>query len=509
VYTPLYAGVFWDVQNPILEDIERIEIIRGPGASLWGANAMNGVINVVSKSSVDTQGALVSAGAGSFLQDRFAARYGGKAGEHLYYRVYGQHFDRDNTFIGSRDAPDNWRMSHGGFRADWLPAEPTIVTLQGDFYGGFGEGSVGDTTMDGQNVLGRWTRQLGGGSELQAQFYFDRTWRDIENSFSEDLKTYDLDLQHRIPAGARHWIVWGAGYRYMQDHVSNGGLLAFVPEDRDLHLVSGFAQDEIEVIPNRVRFTMGAKLEHHTYSGFDVQPSARVTWTPSKRHTLWGAVSRAIRAPSRIDTDFHTPPPPVPPGSPALEGGPDFESETVIAYEMGYRIRPVDSLQFSVAGYVNSYRDLRSLDQVGPDRYVLENHFAGEVWGVEVSGAWQATDWWRLQAGYTHIHKTLWVDGGVNVNPSIREGNDPENMFSFRSKMDLRHNLHLDFVGRYVDSLESPEIPAYFALDLRIGWQVSNLELAIIAQNVLDDQHPEFGENEIPRSIFGKATWRF
>jgi len=508
IYTPLYAGVFWDVQNVLLEDIDRIEVVSGPGGSLWGANAVNGIINIRTKSAKDTQGAYVSAAGGSFLQDFGAIRYGG-GGSNFFFRVYGQRFDHNNAvFANGLDLTNGWDMTQGGFRTDWLPSDENTLTVQGDVYSGSEEGPLLGTTVDGQNVLARWNRVFSPESDLQAQIYFDRTWRRIPNSISEDLKTYDFDFQHRFPLGSRQSILWGGGYRLMQDEVNNHPTVAFLPPNRNLQLFSGFAQDEITVVPERLKLVLGTKVEHNDFSGFEIQPGIRLAWTPHERHTVWAAVSRAVRSPSRVDADL------VAPASPPfiIARGTNFNSEKLLAYEAGYRVQWHKRMSVSLAAYYNFYSDLRTLDQAGPTTSVLANHSKGETWGVEVSANYQATDWWRLRGGYNFLHKRLWLTS-PNASPSVREGNDPENQFSLQSIMDLPAGFQFDLTGRYVDTLPSPNVQSYVTFDARLAWRCKNLELAIVGQNLWDPQRAEFGprssRQEIPRSIYGKVTWRF
>jgi len=531
VYTPLYAGVFWDVQNVMLEDVDRIEVVSGPGGTLWGANAVNGVINVISKSAKDTQGGLVSGGGGSFLQDFGAVRYGDQIGSNLFVRVYGQRFDHQPAVLPNGvESTNGWDMTRGGFRADWYPSAANTLTLQGDFYAGTFEQLarvpftltpvVGETKVDGQNLLGRWTRTFSDESDLTVQVYFDRTWRDIPNSstlaafpnaIAEDLKTYDLDFQHRFPWGTRQSIVWGAGYRLMQDELNNSPSLAFLPARRNLQLFSGFIQDEITIVPERVQLTLGTKIEHNDYSGVEVQPNARIAWTLDHRQTVWAAVSRAVRSPSRIDADLSAlTPPGTPPGT--LIGNPNFDAETLIAYELGYRVRPVDSLTLSLATFYNDYDKLRSVNGAFPAQ-VIANDFEGETYGVELSGNWRATGWWRFRGGYTYLQKDLRATSPT-ANPSVREGNDPENQFLVQSIVDLPAHFQFDVVGRYVDTLANPNVPSYFTCDVRVAWRYKDsLEISLVGQNLWDNQHPEFGaaaaRQEIPRSIYGKVTWRF
>ena len=511
VYTPLDAGVFWDVQNVLLDNIDRIEVVSGPGGTLWGANAVNGVINIVTKSARDTQGLMVQGGGGSFLQDFGAVQYGGSNGTNLFYRVYGQRFDRNSALLPSgKDARDSWDMSQGGLRMDWYPTEDNTVTVQGDSYAGSELNTpTGTTFVDGQNLLGRWTHTISDTSDLSAQAYFDRTWRDISQSAADELKTYDLDFQFRFGWGSRQSITVGAGYRLMQDEVRNAPALAFFPPNRNMQLFSGFVQDQIALVPDNLQLTLGTKLEHNDFSGFDAQPSARLAWMPTERHTLWAAISRAVRSPSRVDTDVDVPgtPPPV------LVGNRNFSSETVLTYEAGYRVRPFERATLSLATFYNDYNNLRSINPISPTTFIVGNGFDGQTWGAELSGTYQAADWWRLRAGYTYFHKELWPNGPL-ADPSIREGNDPANQVMVQSIMNLPAHFQFDTVGRFVDSLRNPKVPRYVTFDVRVAWWwKDNLEISVIGQNLWDNQHPEFGDaatrEEIPRSIFGKIAWWF
>lgn len=514
VYTPLFAGVFWDVQDTFLPDIERIEVVSGPGATLWGANAVNGVINIVTKSARETQGIVAEAGGGSLLRDFAGARYGGQIGENLFFRLYGKYFDRENTVLPSgRDATNDWYMGQGGFRLDWLPTNGNALTVQGDAYGGsFEQPAPGDTTVDGQNLIARWTRTFSEESDLMVQAYFDRTRRRSPNVFTEELNTYDVDFQHRFPLGHRQSLMWGLGYRLMEDEVGNSAALAFRPAQRNLQLFSGFLQDEITLVEGKLFLTLGSKFEHNDYSEFEVQPSVRLAWRLDSRQTLWAAVSRAVRSPSRIDRDFYLPG--VAPHT--IAGGSSFDSEKLIAYELGYRVRPAERLSLSLATFFNDYDDIRSLEPFGgTNTFVIANQNRAEAWGVELSGNYEVVDWWRLRGGYTYLHKTVSVTGGgQDLNRGRAEGNDPHHQFVVQSAMDLPWNLEFDCVARYTDTLPEPRVPSYFTVDARLAWYPKpNIELAIVGQNLWDKQHPEFGASatrqEVPRSVYGKLTWRF
>ena len=510
VYTPLFAGVFWDVQDTMLDDIDRIEVVSGPGATLWGANAVNGVINILTKSARDTQGMLVTGGGGSQLNGFAAARYGGKLADDVYFRVYGKGFDRDNTLNPSGSEGTNaWFMGQGGFRVDWMPPSGDVLTFQGDGYGGsFDQTTPANGSVDGQNMLGRYTHLLGDNSDFSIQTYWDRTRREIPGTFTETLNTYDIDFQHRFPIGDRQVFIWGAGYRLMADQTGSGTNIAFVPNDRNMQLFSAFVQDEISLIPDRLKATLGTKLEHNDFSDFEFSPSARLAWTPSDRQTIWGAISRPVRSPSRIDTDVRVPAePPF-----ALIGNPDFDSEKLVAYELGYRIRPYDSISVSLAGFYNDYSEIRSITT---NDFLISNKDHADEWGLEISANYQPTSFWRLRGGYTYLNKRVRVEpGSSDLSQGRAEGNDPENQFLIQSMLDLPFNLELDAVLRYVDALPSPAVPAYVSADLRLAWHATaNLEFSIVGQNIFDNQHPEFGaaatRQEIPRSVYGKVTWRF
>ena len=512
VYTPLFAGVFWDVQDVMLDDLERIEVISGPGASLWGANAVNGVVNIVTKSAAETQGTLVTAGGGSLLQDFAAVRYGGQINSNVYYRVYGKYFDRNPTVTpDGRDGTNDWRMGQGGFRVDWLPNNDDIITVQGDGYAGNIRQPNGDLPVNGQNLLGRWSHAISGESDLNLQMFWDRTFRGVPSSIKEVLDTEDIDFQHRFPIGERNSIVWGANYRLMIDRVQNGAAAALIPNDRNMQLIGSFLQDSLTIVPDRFSVTLGTKLEHNDFSGFEIQPSGRMAWTPGDRHTLWAAVSRAVRSPSRIDVDLFTP------GSPpyVIAGGSDFDSEKLIAYELGYRVRPVDPVTFSIAGFFDDYDQIRSLEPIGTNTYVFRNSNRAQIYGLELSLTYEVTDWWRLRGGYTYQHKDLFIKpGGSDLNRGRAEGNDPAHYFVGQSILNLPHDVQFDVTLRYTSELPSPNVPGYFTADVHLGWRpCKHLDLSIVGQNLFDDQHPEFGaaatRQEIPRSVYGKVTWNF
>lgn len=510
IYTPLFGGVFWDAQNVFLEDLDRVEVVSGPGGSLWGANAVNGVINIISKNTRATQGWVASVAAGSFLQDYAGLRYGGRVDSFLHFRVYGQRFDQRNTtsVVDGSDARDDWGLTQGGFRIDYARTDKNAFTLQGDLYAG--RADTGNTVINGQNVLGRWSHSFSETSDLSLQMYFDRTWRDLPDAFFRDvLTTYDIDFQHGFAIGVNNAILWGAGYRVMEDAVRNSPTLVFNPATRILHLFSSFVQDRIMLVDEELFLTVGTKFLHNDYTGFEVQPSARLTCTPNEKHTIWTAVSRAVRMPTRFETDESTP------FITTRDGV--FKSEKVVAYEAGYRIHPVERASFSLAVFYNRYDDLRSINDndMPPPPLLFANDQRAVTWGVEWSGNFLVTAWWRLRGGYTFLNKRISAKSpSVRSTSVLFEGIDPDNQAFLQSILDIGKNLQFDFTGRYVDALpelgvSTPAIPAYATFDARLAWIFSKFELSIVGQNLTKGKHSEFGTREIPRSIYVKGTLRF
>ena len=332
VYTPMYAGVFWDVQNVLLEDVDRIEVISGPGGTLWGANAVNGVINVITKNAADTKGLFVEAAAGSSLPWSGSLRYGGQFGEHLSYRLYGMGFKMGNTLLlNDTSANDQWTMAQGGFRIDWRPSANSTVTIQSNIYDGRPKpdsGSKPPVIARGDNLLARWNYKPSDKFDFQLQVYYDHRWRDFNNGLTENLKTYDIEWQNRYKAGENHELTYGLNFRWMDHHVNNLEFFAFRPADKLLHVYSLFLQDKIMLLKKRLYFTIGSKMEHNVYTGFEYQPGIRLAWTPAAGQTVWGAVSRAVRTPSRIDREFYFN---VNANFPVFTGG-NFISEEALAY---------------------------------------------------------------------------------------------------------------------------------------------------------------------------------
>lgn len=514
VYTPLYAGVFWDVQNPPLIDIDRIEVISGPGGALWGANAVNGVINIITRKAGETQGLAAEAAAGTEWLADGMARYGGSLSRAFKGRVYAEGFKRGSTFRGdSIDAHDEWHMYQGGFRIDGTPSSRTDLTVQSDlYYGRPNPDGATPVTAAGGNLLTRWSHQLSGRSDFQLQVYYDRSYRDFNNGFTEDLKTYDFDWQHRFELGSRQEIIWGLNVRLMDHRTDNLELFAFLPESKLLHLYSGFVQDEITLARDRLRLTLGVKPEHNDYTGWEVQPSGRLAWTPDSRQTIWAAVSRAVRTPARIDRDFTLS---IAPGVPFIIGG-NLQSEEMVAWELGWRLQAGRLASLSVSTFYNDYDDIRSAEPGPPPLGIpvtFANGVAGHSEGVEIASTLQPTSTWRLRAGYTFLSRELHrKPGSADLNNATAESDDPKHQFLVESNLDLGRHVAWDAVLRYVDALPSPFVPSYFGLDLRLAVRLApRLELSVAGQNLLQHRHREFipsaATASIERGAYVKVTW--
>jgi iron complex outermembrane recepter protein len=506
VYSPLFSGVFWESQDVMLEDVERIEVISGPGTTLWGANAVNGVINVITRSARDTQGALATAGAGT-IESGGGARYGAQLGHNAFVRFYGKYLDQDNTERTNgtpvRDAANHWQT---GFRADWGGTTQQF-TLQGDAYSGNVDQVPGQREFSGANLLARWNRQLEGGSMLNVQAYLDHTERDHPGTFEEELDTIDLEVRHQFRAFSRHLIDWGGGYRRARDRVDTGTVFAFRPDDRNLDWSNVFVQDQIALTAN-LDLIAGVKLEHNDYTGTEVLPNLRLAWRAAPRHFLWAAASRAVRAPSRVDRDF------VQPANPPflIAGGPDFESEVAHVYEIGYRAQPLAALSFSVTAFWNEFDRLRSTE-FRPGGFRFENRIEGDSVGLESWASWRVTGNWRLTGGVVVLEQDLQRTASSNdPRGAAGLGNDPEYWWHVRSLLDLTPQLQLDVAVRYVDDLPDPRVPSYTAVDARLGWRpVKPLELSITFQNLFDPDHVEWGvpnnRVEFGRAVFFRILW--
>jgi iron complex outermembrane recepter protein len=539
IYTPLFSGVQWDVQNYIMEDIERIEVICGPGATQWGSNAVNGVINITTKSARDTQGLYLAAGGGTEEQAAVSARYGGELGSTGHFRVSGQYFDRDASQLASPASPDDWHMAHTGFRADFAAGPRDAVTMQGDWYRGR-IGLVGPavtiigrpgplpplrTSVSGGNLLARWQRSFAAGSNIQLRAYYDRTHRN-DPSFSDELDTIDLDFQHHL-ALASQQLTWGLGYRHTSNTNIGKGVFAVDPPRARDQLFSGFVQDQI-AFGESLRLTLGTKLEHNDFSGFEYQPGIRLGLGLPHAQNLWMAVSRAVRVPTRLERDvsIEVTPPGADPAA-FLLGNRDFDAERLLAWELGYRWQHSARLALDVATFFNQYKGLASLELGEPftdaaNRTVYpisnENLTDGRALGAEALVELLPVENWRLIVSYSYLDLNIDPRGQDNNRGQFADGATPRHQFGLRSAIDLgpvridAFLRHLTDIRREPQIVTGEGIAGYTELDLRVSGDWRQLELALKLRNLLHEDHLEFGapthRGGIERSAFASVTWR-
>jgi iron complex outermembrane receptor protein len=547
VYSPAFSGVFWEQVDMPVENIDRIEVIRGPGSTVWGANAVNGVISIFTKSSKDTKGGLVSVTAGSQTHALGLAEYGGSVGKSGSYRAFGQAFAVGNSALpDGSTANDNWTRTHAGFRSDWDLSQRDSLMVQGDLFANEQNqtrrnniiptpfDSIFNQSMDatGGDVLARWNHTLAGGSQTSLQTYYD-TYRRTDFGVPEALKTFDLDFQDHITEGNRHDIVWGLGYRSSNSTIPPGFSVGFTPPSQTNNLFSAFIQDEIRA-SDSLSFTIGAKLEHNAYTGLETEPSLRFVWNvPGSRHTIWAAASKAIRQPSRGDTaitnDLQTIP--IAPGVVQVlrvYGNPQIKDEELRDYELGYRSEFIKRLSLDLATFLSFYHHLETVEPQqlvvipgSPLRFEIpllyDNKAHAVDYGGEVSLNWNATSRWRISPGYSYLHATVRQDPSSHGLASSAIATDfPQNMLEVRSLVNLSRNTEFDQSLYYTARLPGATLPGHARLDLRLAHQIGeSMEISAVGQNLLRPRSTEYGDSigligtQSLRSVYGKITWRF
>ncbi len=556
VYNTLEAGTYWEVQDTVLEDIDRIEVIRGPGGTVWGPNAVNGVINIITKNSKDTQGFLVSVATGSLKRGYASVRYGGSNNSGLSYRIYAKGFERGAEFHPDNQNYDSWRAAQAGFRLDWVKNARDTFTLQGD---GYDEGAgetvtltnytppysqtvTGTERLSGGNILGRWTREFHEGDDLQLQVYYDRTDR-YEPNFGDRRNTFDVDFLRRSYLGSRNHVTWGLGARFSEgDELAYSSGLFFDPSMRTDDLFSAFVQDNISIIPDRLTFEAGTKILHTDFTGVELEPSGRLLWTPTETETFWAAVTHAVRTPSDVERDFFLSGfigmAPNPQGGAPLplfarfNANRNFQSEKLNGYELGFRRVVRKSLYLDVAGLFNQYYDLFSEDILGspfvetsfenisaPAHLLLPAEFGngleGSTIGGEIAPEWKPTSFWTLKGSYAFLHMVIKKEpGSLDVGSAAQvAGSSPQHQVVAQSQMDLPKHFTFDLTYRYVSPLSGLGVAAYSTGDARLAWNLArHFEFSVVGSNLMQPHHIEFPSDPGPsvgirRSVYGKLVW--
>jgi iron complex outermembrane recepter protein len=506
VYSPLFSGVFWEAQDVLLEDVDRIEVISGPGGTSWGTNAVNGVINIITRTAAETKGVLAAGGGGDRSRGG-EARVGWGSGP--YFRVHGKYGEQDHSQLSNgspvRDASRRWGA---GGRMRWT-RNTTTLFLDGGGYENRIDQVPSHRWVSGYHLLGSVVRQLARGPSLRLQAYYDHTRRDQPGAVQDFLDTYDVELQSEFNAG-RHSMTLGAGYRYQPDDVENlTPALAFIPADRDLRHADVFAEDQV-ALGHRVRLNGGLRLEHNVYTGWEYLPTVRLSWRPKTSHFLWVAGSRAVRAPSRVDREFFIPAQ----GPPFfLAGGPVFRSEILHAVELGYRGQPLPSLSYSVAGYVSFYDRLRSLEPT-PIGSQFENGLRGRLHGIEGWVTDRVMSWCHLSAGGGAQRTEIDLKpGSQDVGGRASLGIDPDHWWTLRSSFDAGRFVEFDAMLRHVGALPMSNVPRYTSVDGRVGWRpVGPVELSVSGTDLFGPRHAEWGASPnratFGRSAYAKMQWR-
>lgn len=546
VYTPLFGGANWDTFDVPLEDIERIEVIRGPGGTIWGANAVNGVINVITKKTEETLGGLLSAGGGTAAEEFGTVQYGGKIQQDTSYRIFTKYINDDHfPDLNGQNGEDGWHLVHGGFREDTRITAKDSLTTEGDLYAGNEGATIVHSILNppenavverlaelsGGNVLGKWSHVFSSRADMNLQFYFDRYTRSGPEA-RETRNTYDIEFQNHLVWGNRQDVIWGLGYRHSADKTVGTLDETFVPANWDGDLFSAFVQDQITIRPDRIFLTMGTKVENSYFTGFDLQPSIRVAWNPNKRHTFWAALSRAARTPARRDEGLQSALAALPgPMEVLLEGNPNFKAEHVIAYELGYRAQANPRLSLGATAFINTYTDLESIEPLPPFTnsnfnppvlmvpMQLSNKMHGTTAGLEVYGNWKVNRVWTLSPGYSFLHMDLGLDPASldTVSVADGEGSNPGNQAQLRSHVELTRGLSWDANAYFVGRLTAQAVPSYTRIDSQLAWKISErVTLSAVGQNLLQDHHLEFDDflqvvnsSLIKRSAYAKLTWRF
>ncbi|HET9576463.1 MAG TPA: TonB-dependent receptor [Usitatibacter sp.] len=496
IYTPLFSGVFWDAQQLVIEDIERIEVISGPAATLWGTNGVNGVINITTRSARQTTGTLASAFGGN-LERGLVARQGGTLAGDGSYRIFAKYRETDERRLeNGAPAHDSSHRATAGLRADWESPAHT-ATVEAQVYRADVDNIGGDRDLSGGHLLARWSQPAGRDASIRLQAYYDRTERTHAGSFEEKLDILDLEVQHDWQLRPTYRVVSGAGYRLARDDIMNTPVIGFDPAHRSLWWASAFVQGEWSATP-QLQLTAGLRGERNPYTGLEWLPNLRFAWRTAHDHLVWGALSRAIRAPSRIDREAFTP---------ALRTNDTFDSEVADVAEIGYRAQLSPSVNVSLTAFHQRYPNLRSAEPTADGNVVFANGFEGRSSGVEGWGTWRLMPWWRLTGGFTVMTETIRLRSGfTDVGGVTVISNDPRHTAQLRSSWDIGRAWEADLAVRRVGHVPNFDIPATTVVDSRIAWRITpRVDASLVVQNLLDRDDVEFGAGPDARVAFRRS----
>lgn len=542
IYNPVFGGVLWEAHHLMLEDIERIEVIRGPGGALWGANAVNGVINIITKHARESQGNLLSTLYGNEEQGTLSARHGGRIGDEGFYRVYAKGFKHDQSYkpnmpLGnSTDTYDEWDGFRGGFRMDWKDQ----LTLQGDAYrtnthqlrtnyslvAPFSHVEQQQLVYEGANLLARWVEQRSDGSRLRLQTYLDWTKRDEPFNFVDERIRFDMEAQVDFAPSARQEIIAGIGLRHVDEDKQGTSNVHFSPAKDRRNLYSVFIQDKLTLVPQSWYLTLGTKVEHNEFSGVEVQPNLRLQWLVNQQQSFWAAISRAVRTPTPIETELTSTIATAEAIRVAFVPNGEYESEELTAYELGYRHQLTPAVSVDTTIFYNDYERLSTfslhdpeliINTIDPPHFLVPvtftNNMGGHSSGFEAVLDWRAKETLQITASYSYLDLKL---KALDPSQEGAERLSPEHQVSGRIFWDFLPDWTLGMTSTYVDKLSGGDVDDYLRVDINLGRKISqSVAVNLVGQNLLDARHREFGSledlnvGEIERSIFAKLTLMF
>lgn len=537
IYNPVFGGVLWEAHDLMLEDVERIEVIRGPGGTLWGANAVNGVINIITKHSRETLDKIVSVSYGNQEQGEISLRQGGHFKEDGTYRIYAKSFSRDSSHKpNGEDAYDDWNGIRAGFRLD----KGDEITFQGDAYRANTQQRrrhyslvapytpIEEQTIryEGLNFLGRWVDPHDNGSQFSLQSYLDWNRRDEPFNFIDNRIIFDIEGQYNFQPFGRHEIIAGSGFRFILDNEKGDNNVSFSPQGRRNSIYNIFVQDKIALVPKFLFLTIGSKLEHNEFSGLEIQPSAQLQYHIDNNKMIWGSVSRAVRTPTPLEEDLTSTLNTAAFVRAAFVPNENFHSETLVSYELGYRHQIFPNLAADFSGFYNDYKNLATTsllpfylvnNGVDPIHFFLpvqfRNDMRGHTHGIESVIKWTLDPDFKILAHYSYMQMSLHCD---DLSEQALQDLFPVHSGGLRASWNINENILFDSGISYVGELKGSDVSDYVRLDINLGWKVNeNITLNIVGNNLLDNAHREFGKEndinvgEVERSMFGKVTWKF